>query len=216
MLKFISVIYLCVLGCSAYAEEYIHLRNNNIAVEIPIISWKTLRDKKIVKQDLDHSCGAASMATILNEFYGRSVSELEILKMMKKENMGASFDDMAKVLSKIGFKGIGYAASFDQLSNLRIPVIVYTKHRKTDHFSVVRGINKETIWIADPSLGNRTYSKHQFLEMWETRDDSKLSGKILAIIPLDKNIKSQDDFFTRNPTRSTAVAVQLQMIKGYL
>ena len=54
-----------------------------------------------------------------------------------------AFDDMANVLSGMGFRGVGYAASFDQLTKLRIPVIVYTKHRKDDHFSVLRGIDRK-------------------------------------------------------------------------
>ena len=84
--------------------------------------------------------GAASLATILNEFYGKSITEMEILKMMNKEDMKASFNDMAKILHTLGFKGIGYALSFDQLieliNELKIPVISYTIHHKIDHFSV--------------------------------------------------------------------------------
>ncbi|ENS7173602.1 peptidase C39, partial [Neisseria gonorrhoeae] len=34
-------------------------------------SWKARRDFNIVKQDLDFSCGAASVATLLNNFYGQ-------------------------------------------------------------------------------------------------------------------------------------------------
>ncbi len=57
--------------------------------------------------------------------------------------MKASFNDMAKILHILRFKGIGYALSFDQLSELKIPVIIYTIHRKIDYFLVIRGlINK--------------------------------------------------------------------------
>ena len=66
--------------------------------------------------------------------------------MMNKEDMKASFNDMAKILHILGFKGIGYALSFDQLieliNELKIPVIIYTIYRKIDHFSVIRWINK--------------------------------------------------------------------------
>lgn len=46
----------------------------SISIKAPIQSWKTLRDKNIVKQDLDYSCSAASLATLLTEFYGQSIT----------------------------------------------------------------------------------------------------------------------------------------------
>ena len=190
------------------------VNSHNLRGSIPVTSWKTLRDSRIVKQDLDYSCGAASIATILNEYYGQSVTEEEILNIMAKEDMRASFDDMANALKELGFRGLGYAASFEQLTKLKIPVIVYTKHRKDDHFSVLRGINRDTVWLADPSLGNRTYSKYQFLEMWETREDSDLKGKILAIIPLSEEIQSVNDFFTNQPRRQTVQSVQQQAFRS--
>ncbi|MEN9463988.1 MAG: Lactococcin-G-processing and transport ATP-binding protein LagD [Pseudomonadota bacterium] len=198
----------------AYANESILYQDGHVAVTIPIQSWKSLRDFQVVKQDLDYSCGAASLATILNEHYGLSVTEEEILKIMDKEDMRASLEDMANALTKLGFRGVGYAASFEQLTKLKIPVIVYTKHRKDDHFSVLRGIDKDTVWLADPSLGNSTYSKHQFLEMWETREGSNLKGKILAIIPLNQEVSSENDFFTTQPTRQSAAAAQQQRFRN--
>ena len=208
------IIFAVFSSCSAHASDYAYISSNNLKGTIPITSWKTIRDLGIVKQDLDYSCGAASLATVLNEHYGLSVTEEEILKIMDKEDMRASFDDMANALKELGFRGVGYAASFEQLTKLKIPVIVYTKHRKDDHFSVLRGINRDTVWLADPSQGNRTYSKYQFLEMWETREDSDLKGKILAIIPLSQEVQSVNEFFTNQPRRLTAPAVQQQAFRS--
>lgn len=208
------IIFAVFSSCSAHASDYAYISSNNLKGTIPITSWKTIRDLGIVKQDLDYSCGAASLATVLNEHYGLSVTEEEILKIMDKEDMRASFDDMANALKELGFRGVGYAASFEQLTKLKIPVIVYTKHRKDDHFSVLRGINRDTVWLADPSQGNRTYSKYQFLEMWETREDSDLKGKILAIIPLSQEVQSVNGFFTNQPRRQTAQTVQQKAFRS--
>ncbi|NLW04307.1 MAG: C39 family peptidase [Pseudomonadaceae bacterium] len=203
-----------LVSFSVRASDAAYVNSYNLRGSIPINSWKTMRDTEIVKQDLDYSCGAASLATVLNEYYGLSVTEEEILKIMDKEDMRASFDDMANALKELGFRGVGYAASFEQLTKLKIPVIVYTKHHRDDHFSVLRGINSDTVWLADPSQGNRTYSRYQFLEMWETREDSELKGKILAIIPLDQEVQSVSDFFTSQPRRQTAQAVQQQVFRN--
>ncbi len=175
---------------------------------IPVKSWKRLRDARIVKQDLDHSCGAASLATVLNSFYGQNVTEEALLRAMDKGDGRASFEDMARALPKFGFRAQGFAASWAQLARLKVPVIVYVKHRKDDHFSVLRGIDGDTVWLADPSLGNRTYSRAQFLAMWQTRADTgdDLAGKFLAVLPGHSDIASLDDFFTRTPRRQSANA----------
>ncbi|WP_081697603.1 C39 family peptidase [Marinobacter sp. ES-1] len=217
MLNTIVTIFLSVsllTSISVGASDVAYVSSYNLRGSIPINSWKTMRDAGIIKQDLDYSCGAASLATVLSEYYGLPVTEEEILKIMNKEDMRASFDDMANALKELGFRGVGYAASFEQLTKLKIPVIVYTKHRRDDHFSVLRGINSETVWLADPSLGNRTYSRYQFLEMWETREDSELKGKILAIIPLSQEVQSANGFFTNQPRRQTAPAVQQQAFRS--
>jgi predicted double-glycine peptidase len=181
-------------------------------LQVPVKSWKTLRDEQIVKQDLDYSCGAASMATLLKSFYGQNVTEEALLKAMDKGDGRASFEDMAKALPQFGFRAQGFAASWDQLTRLKMPVIVYVKHRKNDHFSVLRGINQDTVWLADPSLGNRTYSRHQFLSMWQTRQDKQnadLAGKFLAVLPMQVDAKQTDIFFTKTPDRKTATAMHM-------
>ena len=192
-------------------QEVILFNSQTAHIRIPIQSWKTLRDARIVKQDLDYSCSAASLATLLNEFYGQSVTEEALLKAMDKGDLRASFEDMQKALPQFGFKAQGFAASYEQLMRLKAPVVVYLKHRKDDHFSVLRGINESTVWLADPSLGNRTYSKEQFLEMWQTRgdkDNAELAGKFLAVLPNQEGITAGNDFFTKTPHRQSAQATQ--------
>jgi uncharacterized protein len=196
---------------SPQAHEVALLKIYNSIIRIPIQSWKTQRDARVVKQDLDYSCSAASLATLLNEFYGQSLTEEALLKAMDKGDLRASFEDMQRILPQFGFKAQGFAASYEQLMKLKAPVIVYLKHRKDDHFSVLRGIDANTVWLADPSLGNRTYSREQFLEMWHTRHEkteNELFGKILAILPLDNEKATVSNFFTRNPYRQTTQATE--------
>ncbi|MFY3625208.1 C39 family peptidase [Achromobacter xylosoxidans] len=174
---------------------------------VPVRSWKHLRDDRIVKQDLDYSCGAASLATLLDSYYGQAITEEQLLKAMDKTDGRASFEDMTNALAQFGFKAQGFAASFDQLARLRMPVIVYMKHRKDDHFSVLRGINGDTVWLADPSLGNRTFSRTQFESMWNVRGEA-LSGKFLAVLPIDPETTAANTFFSKAPRRQTANTVK--------
>lgn len=177
--------------------------NNPISEKtVSVKSWKFLRDFNIVKQDQDFSCGAASIATLLNNFYAQKLTEDDILTKMGKEKERASFSDMQKIMPELGFQAKGYALSFEQLTMLKIPVIVYLKYRKNEHFSVLRGINKDTVLLADPSLGHISMSKYQFLDAWQT-SDSEMNGKILAIIPDKEEITQHLDFFQDNPKRIT-------------
>lgn len=208
----VGMLYFLVTG-PGYAQDGAHIRTQSAQIFVPVQSWKALRDARIVKQDLDYSCGAASLATLLNEFYGQSVTEEVLLKAIDNGNMRASFEDMQRALLQFGFRAVGYATSYEQLLELKMPVVVYLKYRKDDHFSVLRGISANTIWLADPSLGNRTYSREQFLEMFETRtsdqSNADLKGKILAVLPNKEEIAAQDGFFTKTPKRKTAQAVEL-------
>lgn len=188
-----------------------YIGTHSLQGHVSVKSWKTLRDEGIVKQDLDFSCGAASLATLLNNKYGQNVTEEALLKAMDKGDGRASFEDMARALLQFGFRAQGFAASWEQLMRLRVPVIVYVKHRRNDHFSVLRGINHDTVWLADPSLGHRTYSREQFLAMWQTRADADdgLAGKFLAVLPQQPLVAEQSPprFFTQSPHRQSLPAV---------
>ncbi len=191
--------------------EAVILSGEVVKGQVPVKSWKSLRDRQIVKQDQDYSCGAASLATLLNGFYGQKVTEEALLKAMDKGEGRASFDDMARALPKFGFRAQGFAASWEQLAQLKMPVVVYIKVRKDDHFSVLRGISGDTVWLADPSLGNRTYSREQFMDMWQTRDGKErpeLAGKFLAVLPTGDRTGKQGDYFFREPLRQSRGAVQ--------
>ncbi len=61
---------------------------------IKLESWKTIRDKGVVKQEKDDTCGAAALATVLL-MYGEQVSEEEILKEVEKDGW-LSFEDIRR------------------------------------------------------------------------------------------------------------------------
>ncbi|CWM99167.1 peptidase%2C C39 family [Neisseria meningitidis] len=205
--------YVFLLACVAVSLSYrlnaAPMFNDNPVVygKIKVQSWKERRDFNIVKQDLDFSCGAASVATLLNNFYGQTLTEEEVLKKLDKEQMRASFEDMRRIMPDLGFEAKGYALSFEQLAQLKIPVIVYLKYRKDDHFSVLRGIDGNTVLLADPSLGHVSMSRAQFLEAWQTREGN-LAGKILAVVPKKAETISNKLFFTHHPKRQTEFAVE--------
>lgn len=212
--KILCAILLFTLAAPSAQAEVI-ISSPHWSETLGVRSWKALRDQKIVKQDLDYSCGAASLATILNSYYGKQVSEVELLEAMDKEDGMATFADMAAVLTQYGFKGVGMALSFEQLAKLKIPAVVYLRHRGDDHFSVLRGINREGyVHLGDPSWGNRIFAKNKFLAMWETRDDDVLKGKILLVVPIEPaSVESSKNFFEK--PKSVPLPVELLGLRRF-
>ncbi len=208
-----SIIILISCSAFAYAESFIDLKS--LKGTVSISTWKSIRDGKIEKQDEDFSCGSAATATILKSFYGLDVNEKDILDEVVKvgDDGTASFYDLEQSVKTFGFKAIGLSVSFETLKSIRIPAIVYLRYRGDDHFSVIRGISESgVVWLGDPSWGNRKFSEHQFKKMWETRDEEKLKGKILLIIPQDKSTSSIDKEFFRPPKVNTT-AIELLTIR---
>ena len=118
------------------------------------------------------------------------------MKNKNKENFensdfGLSFLDLAKFAALKNFKPIGLALNLKSLYNLKAPVIIFIKVRNNEHFTVFKHIDKNYVYLADPSFGNIKIKIDKFKEMFYQRHDLKYPGKILAIIPINKKQKKQ-------------------------
>lgn len=155
--------------------------STNTRVHVPLQSLKSLRDKNVVKQAYDYSCGAASLATLLSYGVGDKVTEKEIMsqlldslpkeeeKLKKKE--GFSLLDLSHVAKSRGHKSMGFRIAPQYLPQLGGPVIVYIKPRGYEHFAVLKGIRGNRVFLADPSLGNIRMPVYRFLSMWLNGND---------------------------------------------
>ena len=179
-----------LISTSTLAAPVLFETTTKSITDIPITTWKEMRDAQVVKQDLDYSCGASSLSTILTHFYQQPVTEEQILTDMNLTSMMASFQDLAVVSQKYGFSAKGIATNYDTLKKLKIPAIVYLNHKRSDHFSVIKSINDTHIVLADSSWGNRTLTRSQFEAMWHTRSNDNLKGSLLLILPTTTDQKS--------------------------
>ncbi len=177
-----------------YADINIITKNYNI--KKPIKSWIEFKNENLTKQQYDYSCGAGSLSTILTYFYDKNITETMILDSIlkikkvnkeKKELENSTFDlsfaDLKTIANLNEFKAIGLAIEFESLYKLKSPVILYVKIRKNEHFTVFKAIDKNFVYLADPSLGNIKVKISKFKEMFFQRNDDKFKGKILAILP---------------------------------
>lgn len=190
---FLPIIF-CIYGIlPVHATPFIINSQTLDTTNLNVKSYKDKKDAGVVKQDLDYSCGASSLATILTYFYQNPTSERQILDDMALSDVMASFSDLAIVSQKYGFVAKGFTTNYDTLSKLKIPAIVYLNHKRSDHFSVVRAIDNDRVYLSDSSWGNRVLSKKQFEQTWHTNNDPNLQGKVLLILPSNEQQKQLSD-----------------------
>jgi predicted double-glycine peptidase len=163
-------------------------------------SWRELKDKNVVKQNRDYSCGAASLCTLLKYYWGDNVTEQKILdeldKMLtpaeRKDRIqnGVSLTDLRKVSVKLGYVASIGTLSFDQLSQSKIPVLVGLKLGKFYHFAVYRGTDGYWVYLADPARGNMRGPVKEFIDVWQ-------KNAILVVAKKDQDIKDDSPLSLR-------------------
>jgi predicted double-glycine peptidase len=143
-----------------------------------------LRQERVILQNLDYSCGAAALATVLRHGFGADVTERELISLIfvfgqtpksgiKKyfKRQGFTLLDLkraarAKGYPSIGYKGMELQDLTDILSVDRLPILVPIRPLGYNHFVVLKGIYGSRVYMADPAFGNKSMKIHQFLEVW--------------------------------------------------
>ncbi len=186
----VVALVLLLLGQSSQAANI--AIGSGARIDVPLKSMKDLRDKDLVKQRLDYSCGAAALATILRYGFGDEVTEREILidlfnllsedKKALRRKEGLSLLDLQHVAQARGYKAQGFRLEPQYLARLGGPVIVFIEPRGYKHFAVLRGVKGDRIYLADPSRGNIRMPAYRFLDSWLGENGK---GIIFVIEPKD-------------------------------
>jgi len=142
-------------------------------MHVPVVSFRDQLFAGIVHQQTDYSCGAAAVATILDDAYGMKLSErATIIGMLRVSDYqtvryrGFSMLDMKNYVESIGMRGIGYKMTQDMLYKVQVPSIVLMSIEGYDHFVVLKKATPEYVYVADPMLGNRSIPTPDFLSSW--------------------------------------------------
>lgn len=171
------VLHLLMFGTALAGEGAVSARRDATSAVIKRHSLQELRDRYVVKQQLDYSCGAAALATLLTYYFGEKTSEEEVLKLLAarltkeeqrlKAARGFSLLDLKHVAQLKGYRAAGFKLTIDQLQQLAAPVIVFVQPLGYKHFAVLRGIDRGRVFLADPALGNLRMSIGRFLGQWD-------------------------------------------------
>lgn len=180
----------------------------------PVKSLLEMRQKGVVVQKWDLSCGAAALATLLGVEHGDQVSEREIATALIKrdiylenpdklrEQQGFSMLDLKRFVDGRGYRGVGYRdLSLEDLARLA-PILVTIDHHGYSHFAVFRGVKGNRVLLADPAWGNRTMLVDQFEDAWLTHPRL---GKVGFVVALRDG--------TRSPSRQEINPADFPMLK---
>jgi uncharacterized protein len=157
------------------------------AEELPehrhVANWKELRDKNVVKQRFDYSCGSGALATLMRLGFNDQVDETEIIELIlagkspaeKKdiENNGYSLLDLKRAAEQKGYASVVYKLRLTHLVQLQGPVLIYVEHHGLKHFAVLKQLRGDRVYLADPARGNARMSIYRFEHEWP--------GYVLAI-----------------------------------
>ena len=153
---------------------------DGLRVDVPMLSFKDLRDKNVVRQAYDYSCGAATLATLMTYAFNDPVDERDVIDGMLQEldeteeglrkKEGFSLLDMQRFAQAYGYKAQGFRLDPQYLPELKGPTIVFVRPRGYEHFVVLKGVRGDRAYLADPSLGNVRMPLYAFLETWLDED----------------------------------------------
>jgi predicted double-glycine peptidase len=150
-----------------------------------VMSLKEMRQRQMVPQTRDFSCGAAALATLMHYYYGQPISELDaILGMFKHgdqediKKRGFSLLDMKRYVNTLKYKANGFKIpKLEVLKNLKIPVITLIETNNFKHFVVIRQADDRFVYLADPSWGNRKVSFEEFGKIWPQKIIFAVQGR---------------------------------------
>jgi len=153
------------------------IRDPDHEFQLHINSWKELKQRNVVMQNREYSCGAAAMATVLRYYWGDAVKEENVLstlmQMLTPEEIkdrvknGLAISDLRRTAVKMGYQATIGTMSFEKLAAARVPLVVPIRLKKYNHFVVFRGVVDGRVYLADPIRGNVRPTISEFCSQWQ-------------------------------------------------
>ena len=177
------------------------IRDPNFTFQKRVNNWNALRQRNIVMQRRDYSCGAAALATIARYYWQDDVTEdtflQALLEMLTAEEFkdrvenGLAISDLRRVAVKKGYLSTIGTLEWHKLVETKIPLIIPIKTREYDHFVVYRGSDLDRVYLADPTRGNIRVPIPRFLREWQ-------KNAILVMVKPDAKPRSSAPLLVRN------------------
>jgi ATP-binding cassette, subfamily B, bacterial HlyB/CyaB len=107
-------------------------------------------------------CGAACLVMVAR-YWGKKVSVNRLREVANVDRNGSSLRGLSVAAESIGFSTRPVKATLQQLARQKLPAIV---HWEDKHYIVVYEINTKQVIVADPGIGQKSYSHQEFNHKW--------------------------------------------------
>lgn len=135
-------------------------------------SLQELRNSEVIRQEFEESCGAASLATLINFFELRKIGEREVLEILEQKTDMLSFRELQLAGGKLGYQMRGYQISREILEKTNYPLLVKIQDDpRFPHFVVVINYKGDFLRIFDPNFGSYISSKSEFYSIWDSASE---------------------------------------------
>jgi uncharacterized protein len=171
-----------IQGGSVYYSELTDSRINNQTSatlhQRPVVvqPLSSTQFRGVVRQAYDYSCGSAALTTLLNGYMAQNKNEREVMEGMLKygeydrivKRRSFSLLDMKRYVNALGFDSGGFRGTYDDLVALNKPAIVPIHYAGFKHFVVFKAAKNGHVYVADPALGNISFTAKHFREVWDS------------------------------------------------
>ena len=164
-------------GQKADPSQTAPIRDGRHQFQLKVPNYVTLRQRNIVMQQRDFSCGAACLATICRYYWGDDVTEEMVLEPLDllltaaetedRIKNGLAMSDLRRAAVKMGYQSVVGTTTFAKLGEMKVPAIVGIQPSGHKHFVVLKGTFGDWVYLADPIRGNIRMPNWEFVKQWQ-------------------------------------------------
>lgn len=130
-------------------------------------------------------CGVTCLYNII-KYYNGNISMSKLRKLTKTNENGTNVYNIVNASNSLGLKAEAYKCEFNDLSNVKLPIIAHIKlDNKFDHFVILEKINNEKIIVQDPIRGKVVYDDISFKKEW--------TGSIITFYKINNLVKEKQN-----------------------
>lgn len=175
IIRIIFFIFLIHFNTHSYALD---IEGDFGHITLAVKNWKELKQKQLIRQQWDISCGAAALSTLMTWYHDLPLDEKTVANALLQTTKigrvrargGFSLLDLKRFVEAIGYSGDGYGdMSIKNLLDRNKPAILPIHLYGLDHFVVYKGQVGNRFYIGDPAFGNISLTKKQLHDVWKSR-----------------------------------------------
>lgn len=130
-------------------------------------------------------CGVTCLYNII-KYYNGNISMSKLRRLTKTNENGTNVYNIVNASNSLGLKAEAYRCEFNDLSNVKLPIIAHIKlDNKYDHFVILEKINNKKIIVQDPIRGKVVYDEISFKKEW--------TGSIITFDKMNNLVKEKQN-----------------------